>query len=147
MVFDYGEESDRIRVEEWVEKSPAEMIGKSGEVEYEELTINEKEELENAPKGEFVDISKEYVKPFTLPEYVKIKGLYLAREVTVRDREFTPPEGEKTKTAIVFLPSGFADDSIIYLSDEKERVYSIKIHPITGKPRIYDEFIEAQKIQ
>ncbi len=145
LVFNYGEKQDSIKIEEWVEKSPAEMLGKDEDFNEEELTISEKEELEKAPKGEFVEVSQDFAKEFSLPVYVKIKGLYLYREEKTYDRDFRPTEDEQTASAIVFLPTGFADESIVYISDKKERVYSIKVNPITGKPTVFDEYVDPNK--
>ena len=67
------------------------------------------------------------LKPLRLPRGISFKGVYLAKE------------GE-TKTTqspwIEFLPSGFASEAIVYITNDSGDVYSIVLPAVGGRARI-----------
>jgi prepilin-type N-terminal cleavage/methylation domain-containing protein len=155
LVFDFGEDSDRIWAEEWVVKSPQELLKlkSSGGDDEDKLTLTEKEELEKAPKGSYNQVSDKLAAKFELPDYVRIKGIYIANDEKLIDRDTIAAErkdvgnkGDLPYASIVFLPSGFTQNAVIYLSDKKERVYSIKVNPITGRPTVVDSYVEPKNL-
>lgn len=153
LVFNFDQGANKIWMEEWVEKSPLTPLSTKNYDESEDkMTLSQKEALEDEPSGEYQKFTDKLAKELKLPEYVKIKGIYIARENKVIESDSarsTASENEEASTqnaSIVFLPSGFTEDSIIYISDKKERVYSIKVNPITGRPKVFDSYVRPENI-
>lgn len=146
LAFDFKGENDSIWVEEWVELSPMDVLKKDSdeEIDLDELTISEQEQLEKAPRGEYQPTESKLVSKLTLPDYVKIKGIYIMRDERMIDRDSEVEEGPSA--SIVFFPSGFTEDAVVYVADKKERVYSIKINPVTGEPKIMDSYVDPKTL-
>jgi hypothetical protein len=74
-----------------------------------------------------------------------------ARELegeTVFLRVFTPHEQnprEEGRAFIYFFSNGLAEHSFIQLSDGDERIYTIEIHPLSGKSFLYNEEVEPDE--
>ena len=49
---------------------------------------------------------------------------------------------EKGEGYIYFFPQGFAQKATIFLQDTDGRIFTIKISSLTGKPTIFDEYVE-----
>ena len=74
------------------------------------------------------------LKPVTLKKTsIKISGVYTPRltDEVVAGRAY-----------IYFFPMGQTEPAIVHVSDESgDTVYSIVVHPITGRTKIYNEYI------
>ena len=61
---------------------------------------------------------------------------------------FTPRVAEpvtKGRAYIYFFPLGQTEPAIVHLSDAaQETVYSLVVHPITGRVRIYNEYVRPR---
>jgi len=72
------------------------------------------------------------------------------KPVTLKNTEvmdvFTPRVADpvtKGRAYIYFFPLGQTEPAIIHLSDPQEQtIYSLVVHPITGRVRIYNSYIE-----
>ena len=67
---------------------------------------------------------------------------------TVFTKVFTPHDPnprEEGRAFIYFFPSGMAEHSFIHLSDGDERVYTIEVHPLSGKSFLYTEEVEPEE--
>jgi len=72
------------------------------------------------------------------------------KPVTIKNAKlvdvYTPRVAEPTtagRAYIYFFPMGQTEPAIIHLSDKNgESFYSIVVHPVTGRVRIYDEYIK-----
>ncbi len=53
-----------------------------------------------------------------------------------------PIPQEDGRAYIYFFPGGVTEHSIVQLSDGDERIYSIEVHPITGRTIIHNEAVE-----
>jgi general secretion pathway protein H len=85
-------------------------------------------------RARFSAFKETALKPVTLKKgTVRIAGVYTPRltdEVTAG------------RAYIYFFPMGQTEPAIVHLSDAKgENFYSIVVHPITGRVKIYDEFV------
>lgn len=63
-------------------------------------------------------------------------------------RVFTPHDPdprEEGRAYIYFFPNGTAEHAFIQLSDGDERIYTIEVHPLTGKSRFYNEEVEPEE--
>lgn len=64
-------------------------------------------------------------------------------------RVITPHEVEPReagRASIYFFPSGRAEAAVIQLADSSERVFTVTIHPLTGRGRIYNYAYEPEEI-
>ena len=64
-------------------------------------------------------------------------------------RVITPHElepRESGRASIYFFPGGRAEAAIIHLADSSDRVYTVAIHPLTGRGRIYNYAYEPEEI-
>jgi type II secretory pathway pseudopilin PulG len=57
-----------------------------------------------------------------------------------------PTPVEQGKGAVHFFAGGMTEHAIIHLSDGSETVYSIEIHPLTGRSRIRPEAYEPREM-
>jgi general secretion pathway protein H len=57
----------------------------------------------------------------------------------------SPHPQEEGKAYIYFFPGGVTEHSIIQVSDGGERVYSIEVHPISGRAVIHTEAVEPEE--
>jgi general secretion pathway protein H len=74
------------------------------------------------------------LRPVTLKKgSVKIAGVYTPRQTD---------EVVAGRAYIYFFPMGQTESAIVHLSDESgETFYSIVVHPITGRTKIYNEYV------
>ena len=78
---------------------------------------------------------------------------YAARELAsgVRiDRLIVPHEPEprtEGRGSIYFFPGGQTEHAVLWLSDDNDRVYSVELHPLTGRTRVYDYAYEPEEMQ
>jgi general secretion pathway protein H len=57
-----------------------------------------------------------------------------------------PEPLEQGKGAVHFFPGGITEHSVIQLSDGGDTVFSVEIHPLTGRARIYPEAYEPKQL-
>ncbi|MCP4195986.1 MAG: prepilin-type N-terminal cleavage/methylation domain-containing protein [Proteobacteria bacterium] len=85
------------------------------------------------------------------PTFKKIAG----RRGEIRELEgnttfvvaYTPHEPlprEEGKAYIYFFPNGVTEHSIVQVSDGSDRIYSVEVHPLSGRAFIHNEPIEPE---
>jgi type II secretory pathway pseudopilin PulG len=57
-----------------------------------------------------------------------------------------PEPLEQGKGAVHFFPSGMTEHAVIQLSDGADAIYSVEIHPLTGRCQIYPQAYEPKKL-
>lgn len=57
-----------------------------------------------------------------------------------------PEPLEQGKGAVHFFPSGLTEHAVIQLSDGADAIYSVEIHPLTGRCQIYPQAFEPKKL-
>jgi prepilin-type N-terminal cleavage/methylation domain-containing protein len=57
-----------------------------------------------------------------------------------------PAPLEQGKGAVHFFPGGITEHAVLQLSDGADHVYSVEIHPLTGRSRIYAEAYEPREL-
>ncbi len=65
-------------------------------------------------------------------------------------RFYAPQEAEPRtsgKGAMYFFPGGLAQRVVVQLSDSSDRVYSVSIHPLTGRARVHAEAFQPRDIR
>ena len=72
------------------------------------------------------------------------KGLNLGDQIEILRIDFAADEAkvEKGEGYIYFFPQGFTQKASIFLQDADGRIFTIKISSLTGKPTIFDEYVE-----
>ena len=76
------------------------------------------------------------------------KPRQLEGENTQFVRVFTPHDPdprEEGRAVIYFFPNGTAEHAFIQLSDGEERVYTVEVHPLTGKSYFFNEEVEPEE--
>jgi prepilin-type N-terminal cleavage/methylation domain-containing protein len=88
-----------------------------------------------APQPTLEDCSED-----ALPQGTTRRGVRIARVLTTHHEE-PVEEGE---AAIAFFPNGFVERTLIWLSDDDERVFvTISIDPMSGRVRTYAEDLDV----
>lgn len=62
-------------------------------------------------------------------------------------RVFTPHDldpREEGRAYLYFFPNGTAEHAFIQLSDGDERIYTVEVHPLTGKSYFFNEEVEPE---
>jgi general secretion pathway protein H len=73
-----------------------------------------------------------------LPDGVRLLRLIVPHE---------PEPREDGKGAIYFFPGGRTEHAVVQLSDPSDTVYSIEIHPLTGRGKIHDYAFEPEPLE
>lgn len=67
----------------------------------------------------------------------------------VIDRLITPHEPEpreEGRGSLYFFPGGQTEHAVIWLSDGGDQVFSVEIHPLTGRARVRDHAYEPEEL-
>jgi general secretion pathway protein H len=67
----------------------------------------------------------------------------------VLERLIVPHEPEprtEGRGAIYFFPNGQTEHAILWIGDGDERVYSVELHPLTGRTRVYPYAYEPEEL-
>lgn len=65
----------------------------------------------------------------TLASNIRIERLIVPHE---------PEPREEGRGSIYFFPGGQTEHAVLWLADSSDRVYSVEVHPLTGRTRVYD---------
>ncbi len=85
-------------------------------------------------KATFSNFAGPLTKKVTLPKTVSFQDVWV----------FHQEERVTTGQAYIYcFPSGMSEKAIIHLVDEDENAYTLWVQPLTGRVRIYPEFVEA----
>ncbi len=80
------------------------------------------------PKASFTELSSIVAKKFKMA-----KGIKVAAVITPRMKE----PAESGMAYVYFFPQGHAEPAIIHLMDKDEEYYSVVLHPLTGRAKVY----------
>lgn len=86
--------------------------------------------------------------PFQAIEGRRYEARPLGDGITI-ERLITPHEPdprESGRGAIYFFPGGQTEHSVIWLSDGGDRVFSVELHPLTGRARVRDHAWEPDEL-
>lgn len=50
------------------------------------------------------------------------------------------------QASIYFFPGGHTEHAVVWVGDDEDRVYSVEIHPLTGRTRVYDYAYEPEQL-
>ena len=85
-------------------------------------------------KATFSSFAGPLIKKITLPNTVSFQDVWV----------FHQEERVTAGQAFIYcFPSGMSEKAVIHLIDEDENVYTLWVQPLTGRVRIYSEFVEA----
>jgi general secretion pathway protein H len=57
-----------------------------------------------------------------------------------------PEPRERGRGSIYFFPGGQTEHAVVWLSDGGDRVFSVEIHPLTARVRVYDHAFEPDEL-
>lgn len=57
-----------------------------------------------------------------------------------------PEPRDEGQGAIYFFPGGQTENAVVWLGDDSDRVYSVEIHPLTGRGRVYNYAYEPEHL-
>lgn len=57
-----------------------------------------------------------------------------------------PEPREEGQGAIYFFPGGQTEHAILWVTDDNDHVYSVELHPLTGRTRVYDYAYEPEEM-
>lgn len=86
--------------------------------------------------------------PFTPLEGSRYERRPLADGVRIV-RLTTPHEAEPRENGtghVYFFPNGQTEHSVVWVSDGRDRVFSVEIHPLTGRARVRDSAWEPEAL-
>jgi general secretion pathway protein H len=86
--------------------------------------------------------------PFEAIEGRRYEARTLGDGITI-ERLITPHEPEPREAgrgAIYFFPGGQTEHAVVWLSDGGDRVFSVEIHPLTGRARVRDHAWEPDEL-
>lgn len=86
--------------------------------------------------------------PFSTLEGSRYQPDVLADGVEI-ERLITPHEAEPRDEGtghIYFFPNGQTEHAVLWVTDGGERVFSVEIHPLTGRARIRDRAYEPEEL-
>jgi len=63
-------------------------------------------------------------------------------DVWTQNMQQPTAEGE---ASLYFFPNGFTQDALIHVENEGGQVFTVKVAALTGKTRVYAEYIEVEK--
>ncbi|HJL18979.1 MAG TPA: prepilin-type N-terminal cleavage/methylation domain-containing protein [Sandaracinaceae bacterium LLY-WYZ-13_1] len=86
--------------------------------------------------------------PFSVIPGSRYEPQELANRVHIR-RLIVPHEPEprtEGRGALYFFPGGHTEHAVIWVGDDEDRVYSVEVHPLTGRTRVYDYAYEPEEL-
>jgi len=141
LVLDLKKPGDPLKPEKqqyWVEKAAGHVVMKANEEEAEIKRLAEdREEDRQDPRGFAPDPSL-VKEPTDLPSGMHIDRVELTR---VKDPIV---EG---KVYVHYLPQGLTDEAAIHLKGDKTQVWTISIHPLTGKAELISKQLTLKEIR
>lgn len=57
-----------------------------------------------------------------------------------------PDPVEEGRGAVYYFPGGLTEHAVIWLTDDDDRVFSVAIHPLTGRGEVYDYAYEPEQL-
>jgi general secretion pathway protein H len=140
LVYDFESRSISVEYEEEKKEEEKKTDDESGEViiESEEKRDEKSPEDKYLIEGKFVEDTDMLNKKLYLPKTVKFNGIY-----TFHNQEIS----REGKDYTMILPTGFVEKTIIYLEDNYNRIYSIRINPQTGTIKIFNDYIEPENME
>jgi len=69
-------------------------------------------------------------------------GVHIVRVIVPHE----PEPVEEGQAAVYFFPGGQAEHAVIWVGDDNDRIYSVEVHPLTGRGRVYDFAYEPEQL-
>ncbi len=94
---------------------------------------------EAPPEAAFAEVEALGLEPVQLATGTKIKDILVTH---------LPERVETGKVELYFLPNGWTEPAVIHLSnDEEDLFYSLEVNPLTGRAKIFGEYLEINPEQ
>ncbi len=100
------------------------------------LFMDPDQQLMREQKANFVALKSRYLKTTTLPGNIYFDSMIASH---LSDRVF------KGSEYVYFFPGGQTENAYIYLSDEKQNIYTVRVFSLSGKVEVYNSFVEPEE--
>ncbi|GEM_PF-1902161 len=87
-------------------------------------------------KAEFMELKSRFVRSKGLPKDIYFDSLIVSH---ISDRIF------KGSEYIYFFPGGQTENAYIYLSDQKQNIYTIRLYALNGRVEVFNSFIDMEE--
>lgn len=87
-------------------------------------------------RAEFVELKSRFVRSKSLPGKIYFDSLRVSH---ISDRVF------KGYEHIYFFPGGQTENAYIYLSDQKQNIYTVRLYALSGKVEVFNTFVEPEE--
>ncbi len=87
-------------------------------------------------KAEFAELKSRFVRSKSLPGNIYFDSM-IASHIT--DRIF------KGNEFVYFFPGGLTENAYIYLSDQKQNIYTVRLYSLSGRVEVFNRFIEPEE--
>lgn len=94
------------------------------------------QQLMKEQKASFTTVKSRFLKSATLPSNVYFDSMIASH---ISDRVF------KGSEYVYFFPGGQTENAFIYLSDDKQNIYTVRVYALSGKVEVYNSFIEPEE--
>ncbi|MCX7943265.1 MAG: prepilin-type N-terminal cleavage/methylation domain-containing protein [Deltaproteobacteria bacterium] len=88
------------------------------------------------PKAEFFELKSKFVRSKTLPKNIYFDSMVVSH---IAGRVF------KGNEYIYFFPGGLTENAYIYLSDQKQNIYTIRLYALSGRVEVFNTFVEHEE--
>ena len=87
--------------------------------------------------GEFIDVPSAIQKAEILPRGVRFLDILTPR---------SPEKIAEGDTYVLFYSTGFAEKAVIHIGDERGRVYTLLVKPLTGGVKIFEGYVDFAEL-
>lgn len=123
----------------------------ANEVKSDDEVEEEKVSLPSGQSGLFAELSQQLMKEQTA-NFTTLRSRFLRSTVLPGNVYFDSMivshlNGRVFKGSeyIYFFPGGQTENAFIYLSDEKQNIYTVRVYALSGKVEVYNSFIEPEE--
>jgi len=100
------------------------------------LFVDQNQAIFKERKAEFVELRSRFMKSSKLAGGIYFDSLVVSH---ITDRVF------KGNEYIYFFPGGQTENAYIYLSDQKQNIYTVRVFSLSGRVEVYNKFVEAEE--
>lgn len=92
--------------------------------------------LFKTPQAQFVELKSRFLRSTTLKGGIYFDSLIVSH---IDGRVF------KGNEYIYFFPGGLTENAFVYLSDQKQNIYTIRLYSLSGRVEVFNKFVEPEE--
>lgn len=94
------------------------------------------QQLMKEQTANFTTLRSRFLKSTVLPGNIYFDSMIVSH---LSDRVF------KGREYIYFFPGGQTENAFIYLADEKQNIYTVRVYALSGRVEVYNSFVEPEE--